>query len=98
VAPIFDGSGMKTKVAEAMMHGKKVVGTPEAFSGYEDVVAQAGWVCSSPDEFLKAMAEAQANIVQAFDAELRCLYLNHYSFDAARAQLSRIMEERCLSP
>jgi glycosyltransferase involved in cell wall biosynthesis len=98
VAPIFDGSGMKTKVAEAMMHGKKVVGTPEAFSGYEDVVARAGWVCSSPDEFLRAMSEAQANIDQAFDAELRHLYLDRYSFDAARVQLSRIMEERCWSP
>ncbi|MBG0792636.1 glycosyltransferase family 4 protein [Methylocystis sp. H62] len=27
VAPIFDGSGMKTKVVEALMFGKKVVGT-----------------------------------------------------------------------
>ena len=42
IAPIFDGSGMKTKVAEALMHGKHVVGTPEAFSGYAaDIVAAA---------------------------------------------------------
>ena len=33
IAPIFDGSGMKTKVAEALMYGKRIVGTPEAFSG-----------------------------------------------------------------
>ena len=36
IAPIFDGSGMKTKVAEALMYGKTVIGTPEAFSGYEE--------------------------------------------------------------
>ena len=34
IAPIFSGSGMKTKVAEALMYGKMVVGTKEAFSGY----------------------------------------------------------------
>ena len=52
VAPIFDGSGMKTKVAEALMYGKKIIGTPEAFSGYEDIVKQAGNVCDSADEFV----------------------------------------------
>ena len=36
IAPIFDGSGMKTKVAEALMYGKRIIGTREAFSGYED--------------------------------------------------------------
>jgi glycosyltransferase involved in cell wall biosynthesis len=31
IAPIFDGSGMKTKTAEALMFGKKVAGTSEPF-------------------------------------------------------------------
>ncbi len=33
VAPVFDGSGMKTKIAEALMFGKRVIGTREAFFG-----------------------------------------------------------------
>lgn len=91
VAPIFDGSGMKTKVAEAMMHGKKIVGTPEAFSGYEDVASRAGWICRTREEFLRAMDDAQSTIECPFDAELRELYRRNYSFEAARARMSAIM-------
>jgi hypothetical protein len=35
VAPIFKGSGMKTKVIEAMSYGKSIIGTDEAFQGIE---------------------------------------------------------------
>ena len=50
IAPIFKGSGMKTKIAEAIMFGKKIIGTPEAFSGYEDVVDQLGWICETSND------------------------------------------------
>lgn len=35
VMPIFSGSGMKVKTAEALMYGKFLIGTKEAFEGYE---------------------------------------------------------------
>jgi len=82
---------MKTKVAEALMHGKKVIGTPEAFSGYEDVVGKAGWVCSTPQEFSDAIVAAQET-KPAFLPELRSLYEQFYSFNAARARLSKILQ------
>lgn len=91
IAPIFDGSGMKTKVAEAMMFGKKVIGTPEAFSGYEDVADRAGWTCSTADDFVAAIAEARARPLAPFDRELRALYEQKYSFPAARARLESIL-------
>lgn len=37
-APVREGSGMKTKVAEALSHGLPVVATPHALSGYERVL------------------------------------------------------------
>lgn len=92
IAPIFDGSGMKTKLAEALMYGKKVVGTPEAFSGYEGVAADAGWVCHTADEFLAAMREATQTIQERFLPELRGIYLRNYSFAAASERLRDIME------
>ena len=93
IAPIFDGSGMKTKVAEALMHGKKVVGTPEAFSGYEIVAARAGWCCSSPSEFVFAINAACTTITSSFDPELRALYEEHYSLSAATARLAAALVE-----
>jgi polysaccharide biosynthesis protein PslH len=91
VAPIFDGSGMKTKVAEALMFGKKVIGTPEAFSGYEDVASRAGRICATADEFVSAMREFAAASHEPFDHELRAAYEARYSFEAARARMADIM-------
>lgn len=91
IAPIFDGSGMKTKVAEALMHGKKVIGTPEAFSGYDDVVDQAGWMCTSTDDFVNAVQQSMGETVKPFDPSLRRLYESKYSHQALRCRLEAIM-------
>ncbi len=88
VAPIFDGSGMKTKVAEALMFGKKVVGTPQAFSGYEQVANRVGWCCSSPAEFVAAIHTASTSITSSFDLEVRAIYEEHFSLSAATTRLS----------
>ena len=93
IAPIFDGSGMKTKVAEALMHGKKVIGTPEAFVGYERVAARAGWCCNSPEEFVSAINTACITITSAFDPELRELFERHFSLAAATVRLAEVLGE-----
>lgn len=93
IAPIFDGSGMKTKVAEALMFGKKVVGTPEAFTGYGDITEQAGWVCESADEFVAAIAVASNEITQSFDSVLRQIFEEKYSMDAGRERLRNILAD-----
>lgn len=90
IAPIFDGSGMKTKVAEAMMYGKRVVGTREAFSGYE-MVAGSGWICRTADDFVDAIATAQQEISTPFDQDMRKLFLKNYSFEAAKVRLKKIV-------
>jgi glycosyltransferase involved in cell wall biosynthesis len=93
IAPIFDGSGMKTKVAEALMFGKKIVGTPEAFSGYQDVPDQAGWVCSTADEFVAAISQAEETVVSSYDPKLRALYEENYSYPAARLRIAKNLQE-----
>lgn len=98
IAPIFDGSGMKTKVAEALMFGKKIIGTPEAFSGYEDIAGRAGWVCATADEFVSAIQKTENTDVKSFDSELRALYEKTYSFSAARSRLARILGEDAVHP
>jgi glycosyltransferase involved in cell wall biosynthesis len=88
VAPIFDGSGMKTKVAEALMFGKRVVGTPEAFSGYDLLPDDAGLVCNTSDEFVAAMESAAQRPSLMYESRLRSLYEQTYSYEAARARLA----------
>ena len=36
--PIFSGSGMKTKVAEALYYGKPVLSTQMGLSGYDAII------------------------------------------------------------
>ena len=96
IAPIFDGSGMKTKVAEALMYGKKVIGTPEAFSGYEGLAERAGRVCANADEFVQAIEAADDMVKARFDPEMRALYEKTYSLPAARARLAEIMNAQAV--
>ncbi len=91
VAPIFGGSGMKTKVAEALMFGKRIIGTSEAFSGYESVAKRAGLVCKTAEGFLDAINAICAHDCPDFDQRLRTLYLNEYSYPAAQERLQSIM-------
>lgn len=92
IAPIFEGSGMKTKVAEALMFGTPIVGTSEAFVGYEAVVGIAGCVCDTPEAFIAAIKEAEIRPIKALDPHLRALYEHEYSREAARERLRQILD------
>ncbi len=52
VLPIFLGSGMKTKTAEALMYGKYIFGTKEAFEGYDIDFDKVGGLCNTKEEFI----------------------------------------------
>jgi len=94
IAPIFDGSGMKTKVAEALMFGKKILGTPQAFSGYEDIAERVGWVCKDSEDFVATLNSLSGLTLPAFDPQLRALYESRYSFPAARARHLQALGDR----
>lgn len=91
VAPIFDGSGMKTKVAEALMHGKHVAGSPEAFSGYADDVVAANFCCTTVEQFTRAINRSETSPPPAFDETMRALYERDHSPSAAKVRLSAIL-------
>jgi len=92
IAPIFDGSGMKTKVAEALMFGKKIIGTPEAFTGYEDIVSAAGVVCHNAQDFVTAVNDLEHLVVDSHDRILREIYQSNYSYSAAKNKLENILK------
>ena len=60
VAPVFLGSGMKVKVAESLMHGCPVIGTPLALRGYTDDVSSADLLTASTvDDYLESDRHVQ---------------------------------------
>ena len=52
LAPIFDGAGMKVKVAEALSYGKPVIGTSHAFVGYKIENGVNSYLADTEDEFI----------------------------------------------
>ena len=83
VLPIISGSGMKTKTCEAMMFGKTVIGTDEAFEGYEGV-DEAGCIrCSSADDFVEAINHFEGG---KLNRKVRELFLEKYEERTVRVK------------
>lgn len=75
IAPIFSGGGMKTKIAEALMYGKTILGTREAFQGYIRN-SRAMLECNSDLEFIKAITELDH--MSTYNEMSRKIYLESY--------------------
>ncbi len=92
IAPVFSGSGMKTKTAEALMHGKPVIGTPEAFVGY-----RMGWsehlkVCEDEEQFLSALKNA-IRYRETFNGSLRAHYKERHSEQSMCNSLVEVLRQ-----
>lgn len=66
IAPIFKGSGMKTKTIEAMSYGKTIIGTGEAFVGIENKANSIGFICNTTDEFIRAISNFDRKLVNPY--------------------------------
>lgn len=57
LAPVFDGAGMKVKIAEALSFGLPVVGTKHAFIGYDVSNNINSYVANSVIEYVRAILD-----------------------------------------
>lgn len=89
--PIFYGSGMKVKTCEALMHGKHIIGTTEAFEGYELDYSKVGALCNTKHEFISAINKLTARELDKFNAHSRNYYLQKYSFKATLEQFKSLL-------
>ncbi len=90
ISPIFSGAGMKTKTAEALMYGKTIIGTKEAFEGYiiNDACMRQ---CNTPQEFISELNEILPTISQSVNMNARTHFLNYYSNESALAIFKNIL-------
>ena len=87
IAPIFKGAGMKVKVAEAMMYGKTVIGTPEAFEGYRDA-GRYGVVCRTAADFIEAINGRAFTC--GYNAAARACFLENYEYNSVKGKVARL--------
>lgn len=55
IAPVFDGAGMKVKVAEALSFGLPVVGTSHAFEGYDITDGLNSYRADDVEQFIRSI-------------------------------------------
>lgn len=77
IIPVFYGSGMKTKTAEALMFGKTIIGTTEAFQGYK-IESNIGVECNTKDDFVNAINSVMPKALQ-LNIYARNAYLQNHS-------------------
>ena len=91
VLPIFSGSGMKVKTCESLMYGKNIVGTPEAFEGYDIDYSLIGGNCKTAEEFIDCIQNFTHNPRPRFNDYARQTYLQKYSLSAIKQSFETIL-------
>lgn len=93
IMPIFEGAGMKVKTAEALMYGKTIYGTTEAFEGYEVEYNKVGGLCNTKEEFIEKVNNDK-NIL--FNEYSRKVFLEKYSFESSVDKMKKFLEKENL--
>ena len=91
--PLLSGGGMKIKTAEALMFGKTIFGTDEAFVGYELDREKVGGCCNSAAEFIEAINRFADGEQDSFNSYSRRIYEEKYSLQASEKAFGEILGE-----
>lgn len=89
VSPIFEGGGMKVKVAEALSHGKYILVSPESYHGYT-FDSHAGLICSDKADFAKGINSIRKRGIIDEEAIYR-QFKEAHSIDAAQVKFKRLI-------
>lgn len=92
ILPIFTGSGMKVKTAEAMMYGKVIFATNEALEGYDEIPDKI-FRCNTAEEFKKAITYCIETGITKYSLKVRKEFLERYSNQYAEDAYRQIIAE-----
>lgn len=94
ISPIFWGQGIKVKTAEAYMYGKIVIGTQEAFEGY-DYQRAGSYSADSKNDFVEVLQriydQAQQNDI-SFSKKARAYYEEVLSMTAQYQRIAHALD------
>ncbi len=96
IAPVFEGGGMKVKVAEALSYGKPIIGTSHAFVGYESLQEFFDLLrADSAEDFVSRIQELHhMSSVQWISLQQKILtaFKNNYSFETSANNCRQALE------
>ncbi len=88
VMPIFSGSGMKIKTAEALKYGKYIFASPEAVEGYNTTINEV-CICDNLNAFIQNIND-KGKLVNAYNESSRDLFLKYYCHKASSESFSNL--------
>lgn len=91
VSPIFSGSGMKVKTCEALMFGRNIIGTREAFEGYQLDTAKVGAQAETAEAFIAAIQQMSAHPVPRYNAYSRQVYLEKHAPESLKEKFKQLL-------
>lgn len=96
VLPIFLGSGMKTKTAEALMYGKPVLGTSEAFEGYDIDISKVGYLCDDAQIFIDKLNAVtnDETWIQEKGLSARQIFETQYTYETSLNKLQLFFDTK----
>jgi hypothetical protein len=94
ISPIFKGGGMKVKTCEALMYGKNIIGTKEAFEGYDLDYSKVGAICETKEEFIETINNYCCVKAPKFNSYSRECFLQKYSFQKTLAKFEMLLFNR----
>jgi len=89
IAPIKDGAGMKIKTAEALMYGKTIFGTTEAFVGYDVDFNKIGGLCNNEEDFVSKINSFNPSF-NRHNEYSRKIFIEKYSFEQSLKRLKTL--------
>ena len=94
VLPIFYGDGMKVKTAEALMFGKVIFGTEEAFEGYQEEKLPDLILCKEASEFVVKIRKYLENVNEAkFSERNREYFLKYHENTAIENRMIEFLKQ-----
>jgi glycosyltransferase involved in cell wall biosynthesis len=95
VGPIRSGTGVKTKIIEAMSFGKAIVATSTAVMGLFDLPENAIRIQNEPENFAQAIVDLLRKPEErvALGIRARVAFESKYSFEAILPKLTAVYDE-----
>jgi len=90
IAPIFSGTGMKTKVAEATGYGKTTFATNEAMLGYEKFENQISIRCENESDFINNIKNYKKLIYD--EKKVLEVFQKNYSIEAMSSNFNQLIK------
>lgn len=90
ILPIQEGGGMKIKTCEALMWGKYLLGTTEAFQGY-NITEKEGVLCDSAEMFINEINKLSHLGQDSFCEYSRNLYLRNFTNELMLEKINKCL-------